>query len=234
MKTSRLRSAFTLIELITVISIIAILMALLLPQIAGAKEATRRQAAAAAVRDICNACRNYYNDYGKFPPVEDAKNQSGGTGANANTYMSFGDKPNGKCKVENNVLFDILRAISRGENQNNIYNKRQQKYISLNKAVDKKNPRDGFVDGSEFPAAMAGQLMDPWGTQYCVVLDVDGNEEIDMGSFFQDLSGANNVVRFSAVAFALGKNGKIGGKDYEGSLRKPDSSEAPDDIISWQ
>ncbi len=231
MKTSRLHSAFTLIELIAVITIISILMALLLPYIAGAKESARRTEAGVAIRDVANACRSYYTDYSKFPPVDAAKNTAAAT---TNGYMSFGDKTNGKCKVENNVLFDILRGISRGDNVDHIYNKRQQKYISQKKAVDKKLPRNGFVDGSEFPAAQAGQLMDPWGAQYCIILETDGNEEIDMSDFFTDLTGASNVVRHTAVGFSMGKDSKIGGKDYENKLRKPNSTEAHDDVVSWE
>ena len=75
--------------------------------------------------------------------------------------------------------------------------------------------------------------MDPWGTQYCIVLDATGNDEIaaaDVQKFYKDL----DIIRMSAVAFSLGKDGVIGGKGYEGKYRKPNSSEAPDDIVSWQ
>lgn len=235
MKHTHSNSAFTLIELITVIAIIAILMGLLIPQIAGAKESARRTKAATEVKTIVQASKAYYNDYGKFPPVEEAKSESGssGGGKTTNTYMSFGDVENAKCKVENNILFDILRAIARGDNEDHAYNKRQQKYIALGAATDKNNPRDGFVDGADFPKEKQGMLMDPWGTQFCVILETDGNEEIDMGEFFQDLAGESNVVRYSAVAFSMAKDGKIGGKGYEGKLRKKDSSEAPDDVVSW-
>jgi hypothetical protein len=36
------------------------------------------------------------------------------------------------------------------------------------------------------------------------------------------------------LRFSPGKDGIPGGKGYEGKLRKPSSSEPPDDIVSWQ
>ena len=36
------------------------------------------------------------------------------------------------------------------------------------------------------------------------------------------------------LRFSLGKDGIPGGKGCEGKFRKPASSEAPDDIVSWQ
>jgi hypothetical protein len=132
------------------------------------------------------------------------------------------------------VLFDVLRAIARGDNTDHKLNFRQVKYYDGKKATDPKNPRDGFLDGSEFDQSKAGRLMDPWGTQYCIVLDSDGDEVIDMSTFFTDLTGESNFVRFSAVGFSMGKDSKRGGKGYENKLKKEKSNEAPDDIVSWQ
>jgi len=227
MKT-RLRplQAFTLIELITVIAIIAILMALLFPAIAAAKESARRTKASTVVKDIVNSCKNYAIEYGKNPPVVAA------AAAAASNYSSFGDMPAGKCKVDNNALFDVLRAIDKGENASHVLNPRKQKYFEQPKATDTKFPRDGFMDGTEF-AAKAGQLLDPWGTQYCIVLETDGDDLIDMKDFYTDLTGIDSI-RVSAAAFSMAKDGKRGGKGYEGLFRKTSSPQPPDDIVSWQ
>ena len=231
--TLRPQFAFTLIELITVIAIIAILMGLLFPAISGAKETARRGQAATVIKSIVNASKSYANDYGKYPPIDSASSGggSGGGGATADTYYSYGDTKNGKCKEDNNELFDVLRAIDRGANVKHVMNKRQQRYFEEKKATDPKLPREGFADGKEFSDDIQGQLFDPWGNQYCVVLDGDGDEILKMGSFFTDLS---DDLRFSAVAFSMGKNGDIGGKGYQGRLRKSKSSEAPDDLVSWE
>lgn len=222
-------AAFTLIELLTVIAIIAVLMGLLFPALSGAKEQARRADAGTAVRNIVSACKSFYNDYGKFPPASGALDGD----VNTSGAYSFGDTAAGKCKVENSTLFDILRAISRGDNTNHALNKRQQKYIEMGKAKDAKNPRGGFCDGSEFTKSQ-GALMDPWGAQYCIVLDADGDGKIDMGTFYTDMAGDTNAIRVDAACFSMGKDNIRGAKGYEGKFRKPSSSEAPDDIVSWQ
>ncbi len=222
--------AFTLIELLTVIAIITILMGLLFPAIAAAKEQARRTAAGNTVRNIVNACKGYQTDYGKFPPVPTALVGDVNTGG----YYAYGDTTTGGCKLGNDNLFDILRSISRGVNVGYAMNKRQQKYFEMGKAKDPKSPRDGFIDGNEFTTGTQGQLMDPWGTQYSIVLDAADTGTIDMSQFFTDLSGAQNVLRVSAAVFSMGKDGKRGGKGYQNQYRKSNSGEAPDDIVSWQ
>jgi hypothetical protein len=103
----------------------------------------------------------------------------------------------------------------------------------MGKAKDTKTPRDGFIDGNEFTTGTQGQLMDPWGTQSCNVLDAADAGTIDMKAFYSDLSGTS-ILRVSAAVFSMGKDGKRGGKGYEGQFRKNGSSEAPDDVVSWQ
>ena len=230
--------AFTLIELITVIAIIAILMALLFPAMSGARDSARRSKASTVVRSIVNASKNYANDYGKFPPVKAALvdgssggSSGGGSETKSNSYYSYGDTEVAKCQVDNDQLFDVLRAIAREPNADHKLNRRQQKYFEEAKANDVKNPREGFIDGREFPEDLQGQLVDPWGKQYCVILDADSDDVLGLTSFFQD---QKDPVRFSAVAFSLGKNQQIGGKGYIGRLQKERSNEAPEDIVSWQ
>ncbi|MEQ1853820.1 MAG: type II secretion system protein [Chthoniobacteraceae bacterium] len=217
--------AFTLIELLAVIVIIAVLMALLFPVLSEMKHRARRTEAATTLGGIVSASKNYYNDYGNYPRVSTALDGD---------FYSFGDITNGGCKANNSDLFDILRKISRGPNTDHKLNQRQQLYYSGPRAQDTKNPRSGFCDGSDFGGGKEGQLMDPWGAQYCVVLDATGEEEISMGSFYSDLAGSTNVVRQSPVAFSLGRDNKRGGTGYENRFRKPGSSEAPDDIVSWR
>ena len=232
----RLPSAFTLIELITVIAIIAILMGLLFPAISSAKDGARRSKAGTVVKNIVNSCKAYANDYGKYPPVPEALEKGGGGGGGGsnqgqapNAFYSYGDKQEGKCLVDNNQLFDVLRAIARGPNNNHDLNKRQQKYFEDQRASDSKNPREGFCDGKEFDSKQEGQLMDPWGTQYCIILDADGDEAINIKDIYSDQT---DDLRYAAVAFSLGKNQKRGGKGYE-TFKKERSNEAPEDIASW-
>jgi type II secretory pathway pseudopilin PulG len=221
-------AAFTLIELLAVIAIITLLMGLLFPVLAKAKDRARRLAAATAVRTVTIACKGYYTDYGKFPVVPGALDGS-------KSYYSYGDASAGGCAVTNDQLFDILRSINRGVNNNHARNPKQVTYLEVKVAQDTGNPRDGFVDGSRFPGGAQGQLMDPWGAQYCIVLDATDSGKMDMSAFFSDLAGSQNLLHTSTAVFSMGGDSKRGGKGYQNQLRKPGSGQQEmDDIVSWQ
>jgi len=226
-------AAFTLIELLAVIAIIAILMKLLFPVITSAKNQARRLEASNDTRAIVAACKAYANDYGKFPPV------SSSTGV---SVYSFGPKTKntgvkgeqGDYDLDNSELFNVLRAIPTGLNASSKLNKRGQKYFEHPIAKDLKNPRSGFVDGTGYPAwAPTGALMDPWGTQYCVVLDATGADEIakaDVNKYYSDF----DIIRMGAISFSLGKDQILGTKENAKRYKGASSSDTPDDAISWQ
>ena len=224
--------AFTLIELITVIAIIAILMSLLFPVLAMVRENTRRSKAHTVIKSIVHSCKSYASDYGKYPPIPGAVADGANSGnGETNSYYSYGDTESGKCKMTNNHLFDVLRAIARNENADNQLNKRRQSYFEQEKAFDATNPREGFADGNEFTGELQGQLLDPWGKQYCIVLAADNDQFLKLSAFFQDL---REPIRNSAAVFSMAKNNEIGGKGYQGRLRKEHSKETPEDIVSWE
>lgn len=222
MKTHSLRRAvvaFTLIELLTVIAIIAILMGLLFPVIASSINQTKRADANIAVKSIVTGCQQYLNDYGKFPEVPSAM---------ATDFMSFGDMNTGGCKEHNDKLFDVLRNINRSGPGAHPLNPRQKPYMDTKAATDTQHPRGGFVDGSQFPPAEQGRFMDPWGKEYCVILETDGDGQIDMSTFFTNLSGPTDIVRKSAVAFSMAKDGVRGTPAQLNQISKD-----KDDLVSW-
>ena len=231
---SRRLAAFTLIELITVIAIICILMGLLFPVIASVRHSGRVSKARTVAATIVNACKNYANDYGNFPPIAAARS-GGGNGSDDSAedpiYYSYGDTEVGKCKVTNEQLFDVLRAIDHASNAGHALNRRRQVYFDDRTVGNGNPPRDGFADGKDFPEAIRGRLFDPWGMQYCIVLDADGDGFLKLDDFFQDLTDIN---RNAAVVFSMGANAVIGGKGYAGRLRRERSGEAPEDIVSWE
>ena len=187
----------------------------------------RRSATQVAVRNIVAALRSYHTDYGHFPEIVKPL-------PNGKKVICIGDPA---CKISdgaNSLLFDVLRAIPRGANANHALNPHQQKYFEMGRAKDPKNPRDGFADGSEYPEALQGCLFDPWGRQYCIVFTMDDSGTIDLSAVYSDLAGPEHLIRQPVVAFSLGKDGKPGGKGYEGKLLKPKSNEPPDDTVSWQ
>ena len=217
----------TWIEVLVVLAIVAVLMGLLFPNVSSRNIGTRRTVAEMTVRNIVAALKSYHSDYGHFPEIVKPL-------PNGKKVICIGDPA---CKISdgpNSLLFDVLRDIPRGANANHALNPHQQKYFEAGQAQDPKNPRNGFADGSEFPAALQGCLFDPWGEQYCIVFTMDDSGTIDLSAVYSDLAGPENLIRQSVVAFSLGKDGKPGGKGYEGKLLKPKANEPPDDTVSWQ
>jgi prepilin-type N-terminal cleavage/methylation domain-containing protein/prepilin-type processing-associated H-X9-DG protein len=67
-KKSNLRRGFTLVELLVVIAIVGALIAFLLPAVQAAREAARRVACVANLKQLGLACLNYDVSQGSFPP----------------------------------------------------------------------------------------------------------------------------------------------------------------------
>ena len=226
MKTSSSRDRFsqrgiTLVEVVAVIGILFVLAALLFTGPVPARESARRAKAQTILKDIITATENYKTDYGRYPRIAPSMPGENMIGVGL---------PAADGTTINRDLFDVLRAIPRGANAKHALNARQTKYFEQPRATDPKHPREGFADGSQFPAVLQGTLFDPWGTPYCIVFETDSDGTLDLHTIYADVP----VVKSGIVAFSLGKDGKPGGKAYPGLTRKVGSKEAPDDIISWE
>jgi prepilin-type N-terminal cleavage/methylation domain-containing protein/prepilin-type processing-associated H-X9-DG protein len=68
-RTSQQRRGFTLVELLVVIAIIGVLVALLLPAVQAAREASRRSQCLNQIRQLGLACHNFESARGHFPPA---------------------------------------------------------------------------------------------------------------------------------------------------------------------
>ena len=220
------RSAFTLIELLTVIAIIAILMGLLFPAIGTIKESARRTQAKNDVTNIVAAVKQYYTEYGKYPLVEASP-----TTPNSDTVV--GD-PEATPVADNSALFNTLRSIPEGINDQYKLNPRRIVFFEGKAATDSLAPRAGFADKQD--AQKKGSFFDPWGKQYVVVMDANYNNIINLTQCYNDftdsVSGeADKGARVGVGAFSLGKDNKLGTKGDK-TYRK--GSTASDDVISWQ
>lgn len=227
MRTATRSAAFTLIELLTVISIIGILMSFIFAGSTAALTASRRSKTAVAVRNVAHAVRAYSLDYGKYPPVADA------SGPDDNRVIIVGEKA-ALATDSNAALFNVLRAVAVGVNEQHALNPRRQTYYNDLVAKSTTLVRGGFADGTVFPPEIAGCYFDPWGRQYTVVMDADGDDTLDLARLYADLSDPGNVVRQNPVVLSLAADGIRGAKGCEELSQKPGGTTPSDDIFSWR
>ena len=235
MKTTSRRPAFdrgfTLIELLTVIAIIAILMGLLFPAVNAVKEAARKAEAKNACAGIVAAVKWYNTEYGKYPPIVVA-DSSGAPPSTDDIIVGDPDCP--KVKGDNNLLFNTLRAISKGANDKDVLNPRKIIFFEGKSVSDASTPRSGFIEKSDNDKY--GCFFDPWGKQYNVIIDSNYDNQISVDQVYQDSDwqGKQNWPRAGAGAFSFGKDNKVGDTKNGLAGKYRDGQKVSDDIVSWQ
>lgn len=224
---SRTEAAFTLIELLTVIAIIAILMALLFPAITAAKDAARRAQAGTDCQSIVTGIKSYFTEYGTYPSLDDPTNPSP---TPPSGDASVGDVAAGiDATHPNRLVFYTLRNIAISPNTNNGLNPRQIVYIEAKAVPDPLKPKGGFDDAANASQSNTGNWFDPWGEQYCIVMDTDSDGVIDVSKQYTDFS-TPNAPRVGVGAFSIGKDGKPG---TNGNNTFRNGADKSDDIVSW-
>jgi type II secretory pathway pseudopilin PulG len=232
------KGGFTLVELLVVIGIIIVLMGLLLTAIPMVRDHQRKLEAKNSCVQIATAMNAYYADYAKFPPVA-SPNATPAQGTGLTSDVIVGD-PVMNVPQHNSTVFDTLRNIPRGPNENSALNPRHTVYYTYKAAVLAANkPRAGFfdrtTDGGAPPDGEGGSLYDPWGREFGIVLDSTGDERIDLGAVYSDFAGDNPIggkaPRYRSGAFSMGKDETPGTK-ADHVFRK--GSTFSDDVISWE
>jgi prepilin-type N-terminal cleavage/methylation domain-containing protein len=238
---SRADHGFTLIELLTVISIIAILMGLLFPAVATVKDNARKTQARNDVTAIVAAVKHYYTEYGKYPPMSTAATAPAG-----DVYV--GETVAGPHQGPNSNLFYVLRAIddatlpgapSAPVNTGHIHNPRRIVFFEGKSVAKPSQPRGGFLDpvaggGTGGSASVAmGSFFDPWGKQYCVMVDSNYDNICDLAGIYSSFATATSP-RTGVLAWSLGKDLVIGSATPPGSTTGNRILLGSDDVVSWQ
>ena len=239
---ARTARGFTLIELLTVISIIAILMGLLFPAVGAVKESARKTQAKNDVTAIVAAVRHYYTEYGKYPPMTAAApagDQYVGKESGATSATHTGD---------NSKLFYVLRGMddstvtgspSTKVNTGHVNNPRQIVFFEGKSVTNTNQPRGGFQDpavgaapGAAAPAT-TGSFFDPWGTQYCVMVDANYDNVCNLAGVYNNYN-VDNSPRTGVIAWSLGKDQALGKLPSGGGAGADKTLLNSDDVVSWQ
>lgn len=211
-----------------------LLLGLLIPgiQFPDSVDQPRKAQAKVDSVQIATAIKAYYAEYQIYP-----LGAHGGDGIKPVAFI-FGqspDSPSVGFGVSNSELFDILRNIdSTGATplgKPNPYNRRSIIFFDAKTATDEKHPRSGFVPANAKSPMHPGAYLDPWGTEYFIVISnapVPGLLNLP----YQDFQN-ENAPQVSVGVFSLGKDQQLGTKG-DGFYKNPSKPAVSDDVISWQ
>jgi prepilin-type N-terminal cleavage/methylation domain-containing protein len=171
--------AFTLIELLVVVGIIGLLAGLLLPAISTMMAKSEISAAKTDLQRIVMAWENYSREYGRWP-VEGNPSQLFGSGVNAS---EDGEGMEMVVMVRTNIMYP--GSESTAFNKHPIctkYNPKRIPFMTYNK--------DSLNED--------GDMVDPWGSPYRFMFDLDRDGKVEVGGTL------STTVYASVVAWSVG------------------------------
>lgn len=183
MKKSPLNSrdtGFTLLELLVVIAIIGILAGLMFPATTGTLRKAERTHAEHTANNLRNAISAYNTEYRKYPVDPSVTDES-------------------PMRTDNQLMDVLLGADS--EKEKGGLNPRGIAFFTDRAA----KPLGGgkFRKGVTLQADGGGELWDPWGEYYYVVMDLDYNNRVEKPSW--DV-GDSSVLPESILVWSAGKD----------------------------
>jgi type II secretory pathway pseudopilin PulG len=222
--------AFTLLELFVIMAIIAILAGLLFPAFSTVMERARKTEAKNDLTQIVTAVNAYYTEYGKYP-------LTGGTDV---TYT--GATAGIVSGSSNAALIDVLRNNTASVVNGTIVTTWNPRGIVFIQPPTSKvsNPAKSGIDPT-------GVWYDPWGSPYNVGIDGNYNNiarapsYTDLATNYTTATDASGDIGVGAgvIAWALGKNGALGGGPPATGFSSSEGGTASNfsgsgDVISWQ
>ena len=177
-------------ELLVVMTIIAILAGMVFPVANGVLKKARESQALNTAMQVKQSITTYFTEYSRYP----VKTTGGGAGGDEQIETSTG-------------LMGVLLGSDKEASTGGL-NPRKISFFSGRKAKGKKAGVVLSADGG-------GELFDPWGNYYQVILDTNRNDRVTDPS-----DGGGETIPQSVIVWSFG----IDGEDERGK---------GDDIVTW-
>jgi len=200
-RTAGRGAGFSLVELLVVVSIIGLLAGLSTVIVPKAMKSGKQAKAKGDLTAIVAAVKAYKQEYGAWPATEsinsDAKAEFG-------AWYGPSKWAAGTGASRGRDLMRILSGQNIGEGLGSSWPRPM-------------NPKQiQFLEGPD----SQGNFKDPWGTQYCVKMDVNESGGLEYGT----MSGGVENLKLTVIGVSLGEN-----------MKQEDSPSVQgfDDIYSW-